>query len=264
MQDSQTHEQDQPRTRHQANHFETQPEHHAGDELSATPELALPYSSSLLHDRRLSMRGNAPIRARVMQKAQQTHGNRAVQRAIQPHMGAARSARLPVQRMMFSGIGGNSNPTDWMKIPGPIGPVPVPYPNMLGGGGGGAGGGGGMFDGLGGMLREGGGGLAQMMDPMGMLGGLGGMLGGIGMGGLGGMLGGLGGMLGGGGGGGPRPVPSPAFPSLPGPGGGFHPMPFPSIPGVGGGFGPGPFPSIPGVGLYPVPSSLTGGALIGW
>jgi hypothetical protein len=47
------------------------------------PASAVAYSGGLLGDARLSGRGNAPVRAAVMQRAQQTYGNRAVQRFLQ-------------------------------------------------------------------------------------------------------------------------------------------------------------------------------------
>ena len=51
----------------------------------------------------LSARSNMGLRAEAMHQMQRTHGNRAVQRAIQAHTGAARSATLPVQRSPLDG-----------------------------------------------------------------------------------------------------------------------------------------------------------------
>ena len=52
----------------------------------------------------LASRGNSPLRLAALQQAQQTHGNRAVQRFIQRSVGTASndSQGLPIQRSWFS------------------------------------------------------------------------------------------------------------------------------------------------------------------
>ncbi len=185
-----------------------------------------PQAISLLADHRLGNRGNASARASMMSQAQQTHGNRAVQRFIGSQTtemiaednSVVRSERLAgvmptksVQRSLFGDIGNVMTGGLSGALGGGIG-------SMLGGGGGGIGGMlgglggglGGMLGGLGGMFGGGDGGLGGMLGQAGIGqpfmpsmggggGGIGGLLGGGG-GGIGGMLGGLGGMFGGGGG----------------------------------------------------------------
>jgi outer membrane protein OmpA-like peptidoglycan-associated protein len=56
------------------------------------PETPAPYPGRLVGDPRLGGRGNTPVRSAVMQRAQQTHGNRAVQRAVRG------GGPVPVQR----------------------------------------------------------------------------------------------------------------------------------------------------------------------
>lgn len=67
-------------------------EHDQGQYGEAAPGAQGAYSTALVGDPRLNGRGNASVKAAVMRQAQQTQGNRAVQRAIQ------RAAQMPVQR----------------------------------------------------------------------------------------------------------------------------------------------------------------------
>src|SRR5437764_7588310 len=53
------------------------------------------YPGALLGDRRLGGRGNVQPRTSVMQQAQQTHGNRAVQRYIQRSVAVQRCGDTP-------------------------------------------------------------------------------------------------------------------------------------------------------------------------
>src|SRR6187455_485729 len=55
----------------------------AHDGEQASREEAAPNLVSLLSDVKLSARGNSAMRASTIQRAQQTHGNRAVQRFLQ-------------------------------------------------------------------------------------------------------------------------------------------------------------------------------------
>ena len=182
MTGTQTLNQDQIRARFASDRLEAHAEHHPNASLSAP---------TLLHNPRLALRGNAPVRAALMQSAQQTHGNRAVQRVMHAQHTASEPvlpSLRPVQRWYAPPMddayglkhGGNLNPASMLKTPTPAGPVPIPYPNMGASPGGSSIGGmmgGGFMGGFGGMM--------------------GGMMGGGMLGGLGGMMGGLGGILGG-------------------------------------------------------------------
>jgi hypothetical protein len=77
-----------------------QVDHHAANHTMALagtvgPESTAAYSGGLLGDARLSGRGNAPVRAAMMQRAQQTYGNRAVQRFLHR---SQLTPRTPLQR----------------------------------------------------------------------------------------------------------------------------------------------------------------------
>jgi hypothetical protein len=75
-----------------------QPEHLHGQ--PGGPENAAgmsPYAGSLLGNPVLNGRGNGPVKAAVMRQAQQTYGNRAVQRFIQ-RCAACNGQEEPVQR----------------------------------------------------------------------------------------------------------------------------------------------------------------------
>lgn len=58
-------------------------EHDRGQYGEATPSAQTAYATNLIGDPRLNGRGNGSVKAAVMRQAQQTQGNRAVQRAIQ-------------------------------------------------------------------------------------------------------------------------------------------------------------------------------------
>ena len=60
---------------------------------------AFVYSSSLLGNPALSGRGNAPVRTAVIQQAQQTHGNRAVQRYTRAIQRSAASAQADAEEV---------------------------------------------------------------------------------------------------------------------------------------------------------------------
>src|SRR5688572_12896578 len=64
-----------------------------------------PYSPELLGSRQLSKRSNGPLRATLALAMQQTHGNRAVQRALPSHTTSSRALLLPVQRDDFTSTG---------------------------------------------------------------------------------------------------------------------------------------------------------------
>lgn len=72
-------------------------------------EPVLSYTPYILGDSRIGAKGNAPVRADMMQRAQQTHGNRAVQRFLNNSASAPRS----IQRDIFDGLGIG----DWKILP---------------------------------------------------------------------------------------------------------------------------------------------------
>jgi hypothetical protein len=75
----------------------------------APGDVSSAYPNSLLSNPMLSGRGNAPVRAAVMQRAQQTHGNRAVQRytrAVQRSAADTASEEVPLGDRIRSRAGG--------------------------------------------------------------------------------------------------------------------------------------------------------------
>jgi hypothetical protein len=80
MSDTYGSEHDERRSTHIHEHQSPQPEREPG--LLVGGEEKVIYSSALLGDSKLEGRGNAPVRTTVMQSAQKTHGNRAVQRFL--------------------------------------------------------------------------------------------------------------------------------------------------------------------------------------
>jgi len=128
---TQTHEQYLSRTQHPVNPFETRPYHQSSEELSGIPH------STLLHNPALTTHANIPRRASLLQSAQQTHGNRAIQRYI--HYSAPSAPSLPpVQYTPLGGLGNelqhvpNSAPEAANIAMTPAAPysIPIPYPNM--------------------------------------------------------------------------------------------------------------------------------------
>ena len=85
------------------------------------------YSGSLLGDSRLDGRGNSPARIAVMQHAQQTHGNRAVQRSIQRTVSVQRDGpnfsllppklELPFGNGLTGGLGLGGPELDYQRGP---------------------------------------------------------------------------------------------------------------------------------------------------
>ncbi len=82
-----------PRSPHRGEHLE----HERASQPAAQEKP--PYSSSLLADPRLHMRGNHPVQIAAMQRMQQTHGNRAVRRTLQ------RTAHAPTRQLQASQVG---------------------------------------------------------------------------------------------------------------------------------------------------------------
>ncbi|MDQ3928356.1 MAG: hypothetical protein M3328_04310 [Chloroflexota bacterium] len=105
----------------------------AGGEGLFVPETPS-YPGTLLGDPRLNGRGNAPVRAAVMQRMQQTYGNRAVQRFLQLQRTTS-TAPLPVQRAGDGGQqpqgGGQDQDKKKEPMAGELPPIkgePVPVP----------------------------------------------------------------------------------------------------------------------------------------
>src|SRR4051812_12074160 len=74
-------ESNEERARRRVTDFDHQPEREQGSQSNHSESSN--YSSALLGDSRLGERSNSSVRTSVMQSAQSTHGNRAVQRFIQ-------------------------------------------------------------------------------------------------------------------------------------------------------------------------------------
>src|SRR5687768_5794183 len=101
------HELDDANTRKQSEQIYDGPTHDRGVD-SAQNESAT-YSTSLIGDGRLSNRGNAPVRAAVMRQAQQTYGNRAVQRVLQRSATEGTVTEEPIGEQIRSKAGGGNS-----------------------------------------------------------------------------------------------------------------------------------------------------------
>ncbi len=95
-------EHDERRSTHIHEHQSPQPEREPG--LLVGGEEKIVYSSALLGDNKLEGRGNAPVRTTVMQTAQKTHGNRAVQRFLTAQRSAAATAEAEIDDFLAKRI----------------------------------------------------------------------------------------------------------------------------------------------------------------
>jgi hypothetical protein len=104
------------RTRHQSGDANIGKWQHGLHSLtSAAPEGSVSVPGSLLSNTRMGQRGNGAVRHNLMQSAQQSHGNRAVQRVMRqsmapPQQGSERRNGLAVQRML--------DPFSWDRFTG--------------------------------------------------------------------------------------------------------------------------------------------------
>jgi|GEM_PF-5747244 len=86
------------------------PTHDGG--AASSRESAPEYPSSVLSNPSINGRGNAPVKAAVMQRMQQTHGNRAVHRFLQRSAagsGATATEEVPIADRIRSRAGGGSS-----------------------------------------------------------------------------------------------------------------------------------------------------------
>lgn len=99
-------------------------EHASSESDGLVPaDLGLGYPVSLLGDPNMSGRGNGPVRAAIVQRMQQSHGNRATRQFVQRSVDrSGGSSRLAVQRQ-DGPDGGVSGPTD-AGAPGGVATAP--------------------------------------------------------------------------------------------------------------------------------------------
>lgn len=85
------------------------PSHDGG--AASSHESAPEYPTSVLNNSSINGRGNAPVKAAVMQRMQQTHGNRAVQRFLQRSAAGSGTAteEVPISERIQSRAGGGSS-----------------------------------------------------------------------------------------------------------------------------------------------------------
>src|SRR4051812_44494262 len=90
MSDTLNSESEQQKSRRPSEHVAAEPVRESG--LEANGEMPFVYSPTLLGAGVLEGRGSEPVRNAVMQKAQNTHGNHAVQRFLSAQRAAAPEA----------------------------------------------------------------------------------------------------------------------------------------------------------------------------